>query len=134
MASLRGSTQIWTAASGTGITQNAVSKWAYVGTAPYVSVYIKNGAVAATFKIQVTGQVPDRAGLNDIDASLTDGGLSWYDYHAGPATTELSLVVGISGFEAFDLSPFSPSLLRLFRTDASGASNVEAFVAHNGAN
>jgi hypothetical protein len=134
MASLRGTTQVWTAASGAAITQNAVSKWAYVGTAPYVTIFIKNGAVAATFKIQVAGQVPDKAGLNEIDAGLTDGGLSWYDYHASPSTTELSLPVGISGFEAFDLSPFSPSLLRLFRTDASGASNVEAFVAHNGAN
>ena len=133
MASLRGSTTIWDATTGAAVAQNDPSSWAFVGSATNIAIYIKGGATAATFKIQVSG-VTVKAGLNEINSGAgEDGGVDWYDYH--DAATELSsLVVGVSGLECFNLHGFAPSLIRLVRTDAAAATTVQATIVTNGPN
>ena len=128
MASLRGGGDLWTATSGTGITQNAVSAPVFVGSAPYVSLFIKGGATASVFKVQVTGIAADRPGINELDQTV-GGGATWYDYDGA-----LTLTVGISTNVAFDLSPFAPSIIRLVRTDAAAATDISALVVTNGPN
>lgn len=129
MAQLRGGTQLWNAQS---IAQNDVSEWAYIGPGPYVTIYIDGSASshAGTFSVQVAGIAADRAGLNNIDASQgADGGLTWYDYSGAT-----SLAVAAGAKICFDLSPFGPSLIRLKRTDATGADTFSALITTFGSN
>lgn len=126
MASLRGSTSLWDALS---VATNDVSDWAYIGSGTAVTVFIENsGSNAATFTVQVSGDVSVSAGLNDIDSSLADGGLTWYDYQGVVAES-----VASGAKAAFDLTPFGPQILRLkCAADGGGANTVTAFVVCNG--
>jgi len=133
MGSLRGGTKLWDATTGAAVAQNAASAPAYVGTAPFVVLYIKGAGsgVASTFKIQVADDVGRTAGLNLLDSVVgaPDYGLTWYDYVGGP-----TLTLGVGGNQAFELSPFGPQILRLVRTDANGTDNFEAFITSYGPN
>ena len=137
MASLKGGTQLWTAATLSTVAGGTAIKSAIanIGPGPWVCVYIKNtSAVALTFKVEVAGVSQPYAGKNPID-STTDGGLDWFDYIPSTETTVLSLACGATSNVALDLAPFSPELMRLVRTDAGGvAASVTAFVTSFGAN
>jgi len=128
MASLRGGGTLWTTTSGAGIVQNAFSAPVFVGSVPFVTVLVKGGALASVFKVQVAGVAADKPGLNELDGTA-GGGVVWYDYDGATA-----LAVGVNTNVAFDLSPFGPSIMRLLRTDANGATNIEALVVTNGPN
>ncbi len=131
MAGLRGATSLWNAAS---VAQNAVSASAYIGSGPYVVVYINNASgFNATFGLQVTALAKDNPGLNEINAGLSDGGLTWYDF-VDSAGTAVTLTVNNGVLKAFDLSPFGPELVRLKRTDANGTGTISAILSCFGPN
>lgn len=132
MASLKGGTSLWSAATLGSAAKSAI---AAIGPGPWVAVYVKNtSAVALTFKVQVAGVPNPVAGKNAIDNTV-DGGLDWFDYIPAGETAVLSLAVAGTTDIAIDLSPFSPELMRLVRTDAGGsAASVTAFVTSFGPN
>ena len=136
MASLQGGQTLWSAATlANGSADTVVSANANIGPGPWVCVYIKNtSAIALTFKIEVAGVAQPYAGRNALD-STASGGLDWYDYIPAGETSVLSLAVAATKNIAIDLSPFSPELMRLVRTDTNGsAATVSAFVTSFGAN
>lgn len=129
MAQLKGSTNLWNAAS---IAAGAKSAPAYVGPGSNVCFYIEGDVTTdMTFKVQVAGSVPEKAGLNAIDSTQLpgDGGLIWYDYNGA---TALTVAHGTS--VAFDLTPFGPTIARLVRTDAGAAGTITAFITSFGPN
>jgi hypothetical protein len=136
MASLQGGTTLWSAATlGNGSGDTVVSANANIGPGPWVCVYIKNtSAVALTFKVEVAGVAHPYAGRNALD-DTADGGLDWYNYIPAGETSILSIAVAATSKVAIDLSPFSPELMRLVRTDTNGSAvTVSAFVTSFGAN
>ena len=132
MASLKGGTTLWTNKT-LGAAEKSAN--AAIGPGPWVCVYIKNtSAIALTFKIQVAGVANPMAGRNALD-NTTDGGLDWFDYIPAGETSVLSLACAGTTDVALDLSPFSPELMRLVRTDAGGsAASVTAFITCFGPN
>jgi hypothetical protein len=134
MASLKGGTSLWSAAT---LGAAAKSANAVIGPGPWVCVYIKNtSAVALTFKVQVAGVAAPAAGNNALNTtSPPDDGLDWFDYIPSGETSVLSIACGATTDVAQELSPFSPELMRLVRTDAGGsAASVTAFVTSFGPN
>lgn len=132
MASLKGGTQLWSAAT---LGAGAKSENAAIGPGPWVCVYIENtSAVALTFKIEVAGVANPAAGRNALD-STTDGGVPWFDYIPQEGAGVLSIAVAGTTNIAQELAPFSPELMRLVRTDAGGSADaVTAFITCFGAN
>lgn len=128
MASLKGGTSLWNAAA---VTTGEASAVAYVGPGLNVAVYIENsGAVNATFDIEVAGSLNPPAGRNAFnDSEDPDGGLVWYKYQGAT-----SIAVNAGANTCFDLAPFSPTLVRLKRTDAGGSTTVTAFTTAFGPN
>lgn len=133
MASLKGGTSLWTNATLTAA--GAKSENANIGPGPWVAVYIENtSAVALTFKVEVAGVPNPAAGRNALD-DTADGGLVWYDYIPQEGAGVLSIAVAGTSNIAQELSPFSPELMRLVRTDAGGsAAGVSAFITCFGPN
>ncbi|MDE2100538.1 MAG: hypothetical protein KGL39_25060 [Patescibacteria group bacterium] len=143
MASLRGSQQLWNSAGaiaanvngvlssavvdGSAVTQNSASGWAVVGPGPNVAIYI-DASQTGTFAVEVA-VTPTYAGLNALDTSQADGGVIWYKYNSAAS---LSVTGGTP--ISFDLSPFSPGILRLVRTDAGTTGTVTAWVTSFGPN
>ena len=139
MASLKGGTSLYAAATNIGVAGSATAKSSLglIGPGPYVAVYIENGsAISLTFKIQASAVVNPEAGRNGLDSTDADGGLNWFDY-TGPGGdgAETTLTVAAGASICVDLSPFAPPFIRLVRTDAGAAtSGVTAFVTCTGPN
>lgn len=125
MALLRGTEQIWNAATVTGAPDN--SSEAFVGAGSNVGVYIKNsGANSATIKLQVG--FPSGGKLS---AGRNTDPTDWFDYEkAGGAV--LSVTVAAGALVAIDLSPFSPPYLRLVCTAAAGGTTLSAWATSFG--
>lgn len=129
MASLRGGESLWAAAAVSnngGLTDT--SNPGYIGPGAYVALFINNGgATSLTVKVQVNGSANPSAGLNNIPNN-------WADYQKVAGTT-LSFTVAAGVEICFDLSPFAPQMIRLVRTDSTGAlTGVTAFITSDGPN
>lgn len=130
MASLRGGDYLWNNAAvsnnGGGTDTSAAAP---VGPGPYVALLIKNGgATALTCKVQATGAAVPSAGINNPP-------IDWYDYQKTPGTTLSTGAINAGATVCIELAPFSPELIRLVRTDSTGAlTGVTAIVVAFGPN
>lgn len=122
MAAIRGGTVLWNAVA---IVNGDASVAGNIGANTAVAVLIKNsGANAATFVVEVSGEVSPQAGRN---FSPTD----WYQYISRADATPESFVVASGSNVGIDLSPFAPSFLRLKCTANTGGTTVTALLVSN---
>lgn len=130
MASLRGSTTLWDAATVNPADSSTLkSGIAVPGPGTSVVIYIDSDQ-GATFDIEVAvNPTGTEAGRNAVDDSDPDGGLTWFKYDGG---TGLTVTGGTP--VAFDLSPFGPQLFRLVRTDSGTSATVTAYSTAIGVN
>jgi len=113
------------------------SEPAYVPDA-FVTVFIDNNLGAGsdedlTFKLQAAHSAT--AGLNELDASLPDSGVTWFDYYSWEAAAVPTLTVNAGDAIAFDMSNFAPVLLRVVcLTDQGSGSEAQIIVQSFGPN
>jgi hypothetical protein len=109
------------------------SRQVYVGSAPHVALFIRNGgSVTMTFQIEAAGVPVRHAGMN-ADVDPDDG---WYPYLRMDATDEdfAPVVFEVAAGEnrCFDLHDFTPGRLTITVDHAAGAADgpVLAFTEH----